>query len=818
MVGIEVRGNQRYTRAQLLAALGQAEGRPLDRRQVSAGIDTLWDSLHVVSHVSFQEVEGGVRLLLEVDEVPADFEPRFVGNSAVSQRKLLEWAGLEEGEELYLNRVPMIRSRLLDSYRADGYYFVEIEEQVRTEGDDLPGGAADVYFEIREGPRVKVARVLFNGNESLPNERFLFWKSGLSALAEVETGRRRFPFFLRPAFVEETLDEDLVAMRQVYRDQGWLDAVVELERLEFNEGRDRVTVHVTVDEGPRYTVASLDVEGVRRERDPASREIVLEPDELIFPEEELLALCSLEVGEPYETRLVDRDRFALTEHFGEHGHIFHRSLPLLERFEVLDPVLVADVDTHTVRVTYRLAQGRRHFLREIRIKGGEKTQERVFRRELSVFPGQVADLKEINSSLRRIRNLAAFREVLTPYDDPADFAFVETKDPAWKDLEFTVGDSSILRFDISAAAGSGFGVQGGVNLRLHNFDASDLPSSWSPWTVISEVARGHAFHGAGQTLDVQLFPGTEVSTYAVEFREPDLFLNHIDRYSLSLYTRRNLRIFESHDEERRSLGFRLGRQLDPDSSVYAGLGFGSVKVDDIESGGEPSLFQPLSVPRLLAEQEGTTDLAFLELGYLHRELDFPLAPTSGHELRFSNDIYLDALGSDAEFWRSELFFDWFVPLEADTGEPRPRFHSRFSLGVAEPYGSTDDVPYTERFFLGGRTLRGFDFRGVGPNDLGFPLGGETQLATRFELVFPIFSRVLPGSYRRVEQFTGALFLDTGILDEEAFSLDTGELRASVGFAVTLWLGVPLTLSFGFPIRDGEGDDRETFRFDFGGVR
>lgn len=816
VVRIIVQGNERYARSELIAALGQREGQALDKRQVSAGIDTLWTSFHAVSHVSYVPVEGGVELLLDVDEVPSDFEPRFVGNSAISTSKLHEWAGLEEGGELFLNRVPGIRRRLLDAYRAEGYYFVEIAEQVRMGGGELPEAAADVFFEIREGPRVKVGKVLYNGNESLPNERFLFWKTGLAPLAEVESGRRRFPFFLRPAFVEETLYADLVAMRNVYRDQGWLDAVVELDHLEFNEARDRVTIHVAVDEGQRYSVGTISIEGVRRVRDSGSAAAVIEePSELLFAEQDLLKLCSLRVGNTYEKRFVDRDRFILTEHYGERGNIYHSSLPILQRFEFLEPRLVFDVEKHQVHITYRLAQGQQHFIREVRFSGGEKTQDRVLRRELSIFPGEVADLKEIHSSLRRVRNITAFENTLTPYATPATFKFVETSDPAWKDLEFSVPESGILRFNISAVAGSGLGVSGGIDLELHNFSAADLPSSWAPWTIVREIARGEAFHGGGQRLNLHLYPGTEISTYLIEFREPDIFMRHIDRYSLSVTASRRLAGYESHDEERREVGFRLGRQITPDSSVFAGIGVGSVDVDELDQSGEPSLFSPLSVPKLLADQEGETDLTHLDFGYSFSDLDFPIAPNAGRVFRFTNSVYSEFLGGDTEFARSEVLFDWYVPIGEDEGEPRSRFRTRFDLGVAWPFGSSDDVLYTERFFLGGRDLRGFDRRGVGPNENGFPKGGETQVATRFEYIFPLFSRVEPGSYRREERFTGALFLDTGILDPDSFALDLNELRASVGFSVSLWLGLPLTLSFGFPIRDGEGDDRETFRFDIG---
>ncbi len=813
---IRVQGNQRYTRDQLVAALGQAEGVPLDRRGVTEGLDVLWRSFHVVPRVSYRVVEGGVALLLEVEEIPSDFEPRFVGNSEIDQDELYEWAGLEEGEEIYLNRIPRIRQALIDAYLEEGYYFVEISDHVKSGGEDLPGGASDVFFEIREGPRVKVMDVVYDGNLSLPNDRFLFWRTGLSVLGEVETGKRGFPFFLRSHLVQQTLDSDMVAMRNVYRDLGWLDAVVELDHLEFNRERDEVKIHLAIDEGEPYRVGSLSVVGVQRVRDPSDpNRIQRKPVELRFSEEELLELSNLEVGGLFEQRLINRDKFRLRTYYGEHGYISHNTLPILERFEFLEPQLIYDVEQNLVHVTYVLAQGQQHFIQEILFVGTDKTQDRVLRRELSIFPGEVADLKEIDDSLRRIRSIAAFRNGLNQYQIPAEYRFVETADSAWKNLEFTVSESSILRFDISAAAGSGVGITGGINLQLHNFDATRLPSSWNPWTAIQEIAAGKAFHGAGQTLNLRLFPGTEISTYSIEFREPDLFTRHIDRYSLSLSAFRRLSGFDTHEEERREVGFRIGKQLSPDSSVFAGYSTGEVKIDELETAGEPSLTSPLAVPQLLADQEGELDLASIEFGYNWRSLDFPIAPNSGHLLSYSTEVFDKALGSDAEFVSTNFVFDWYIPIGEDIGAPRSRFRTRFDLGFAEAYGDSKTVPYSERYFLGGRSLRGFDRRGVGPNENGAPIGGETKVAARLEYIFPLFSGVEPGTYQRQEKFTGAIFYDVGILDTDSFSLDTGELRSSAGFSVSLWLGLPLTLSFGFPIDEGQGDDKRVFRFDIG---
>ncbi|MFT5285817.1 MAG: outer membrane protein insertion porin family [Planctomycetota bacterium] len=824
VVEIRVQGNQRYTRNQLIAALGQSEGLPLDRRRVSTGLEVLWRSFHVVPRVSYREVEGGVVLLLEVEEVPSDFEPRFIGNAEVDTDELYEWAGLAEGEEIYLNRIPRIRQRLLEAYIEEGYYFVEISDHVKSGGEDLPGGASDVFFEIREGPRVKVMDVHFAGNKSLPNSRFLFWRNGLGALSEVETGTRNFPFYLRPYLVQETLDADLIAMRNVYRDLGWLDAVVELDHLEFNEARDRVEVFIAIDEGEPYTVASLNIEGVERVRDPADpNRIRSTPTNLIDFDgvegetlDALLEVCDLKIGSVFEKRVLERDKYRLRLFYGEHGYISHNTLPVLERFEFLEPRYVYDVEKHEIHVTYLLAQGQQHFIQEVRFVGTDKTQERVFRREVSVFPGEIADLKEIDASLRRIRSLPAFRSRFGGVSAlPTEYRFVQTGDSAWKDLEFSLSEPGTLNFDISAAASSGTGISAGVSLQLHNFDATRLPSSGNPWTVLSEIATGDAFYGAGQTLNLRLFPGTEISTYSIEFREPDLFGKHLDRYSMNLSGYRRLSRFDTHDEERREVGIRIGKQLTPDSGVFAGYSNGSVILDDLQPAGAPSFFNPIAVPELLAAQEGKLDLAKFEVGYNWRSLDYPIAPNSGHTINFSTSIYDEAFGSEAEFVQSRFVFDYYLPIGEDIGVPRSRLRTRFDLGVSKSYGATNNVPYSERFFLGGRSLRGFDRRGVGPNQNGDPIGGESQAAGRLEYIFPLFTSVEPGSYRRQEKFTGAVFFDAGILDTESFSLDTNELRTAVGFSVSLWLGLPLTLSFGFPLREGFDDETRTFRFDIG---
>ena len=54
-----------------------------------------------------------------------------------------------------------------------------------------------------------------------------------------------------------------------------------------------------------------------------------------------------------------------------------------------------------------------------------------------------------------------------------------------------------------------------------------------------------------------------------------------------------------------------------------------------------------------------------------------------------------------------------------------------------------------------------------------------------------------------------------MLDPDEFSLDFDELRISTGFLFGISFPVPLTFSFGFPLREGEGDDLQVFEFEIG---
>lgn len=807
---IVVNGNRRYSREQLLAALGQREGGELDAVAVGRGIDLLWREFRVRAETGVVVSEGApadglehIVLYLNVVEMPSDLEPRFLGNDAIDLERLREWALLEDRTELFLHQAPRVRQRLLEGYQREGFYWAEVNIVTRGE-DEASAALSDVIFEIREGPRVRVRSVEITGNDSMPDKRsWLFFKEGLSHLAKRDLGGPRLTNWFGSKFVQESLDADVLAMRQVYRDRGWLDAVVEVERLEFNADRDRVTIHIAVDEGPRYTVSGLRIEGVQYVA--GQEEFALAPLEV--PEDELIAKCLMVPGAYLERTSIDRDRETLRNAYSDLGRIFHETLPREVRWEFLDPVYVFDVENKTAEVIYRVVQGRRLTIREVKFAGTTHTRDRVLRREVSIFPGEQADLKEINRSLARIHGTGFFNDEYNKLDHRLPFYAFEPVDgdPGAVDLVFEVQEGRVIDFSISGGVDSNDGLFGIVTLAMRNFDLADTPRSLG--SSFREVYDKEAFHGAGQRVDIELAPGTQLSRYRFHFLEPDLFRLHLNPISLDLDVTKRLRRYDTHDEDRFNSTIRLGRKFTQELSMSLGWAFGDVEVDDLA---DPA------VPKTLTDQEpkGKQTITGPTFDLLYRRLDNFISPRDGHSLRFNNRFNLGDLGSDIEYIDSQVHFDGYQPIGQRADGSRILLHFGLDVGVL-PTLDGSDLDYSERSFLGGsQTMRGFAFRGVGPMDelSGYALGGETYINSTLEYVYPLHSVTQPGSYQRQEMLRGILFTDWGVIDVDPFQIDPDEIRGSVGFGIGLAYPLPLALNFGFPIVYKDEDIRQVFSF------
>ena len=148
----------------------------------------------------------------------------------------------------------------------------------------------------------------------------------------------------------------------------------------------------------------------------------------------------------------------------------------------------------------------------------------------------------------------------------------------------------------------------------------------------------------------------------------------------------------------------------------------------------------------------------------------------------------------------QVFDKWIVNLNA---------------GASYIIGIGDDIRIIDRFFLGGKSLRGFENRGVGPRDgaSGDSIGGNWFYRTTAGVTFPLG---LPNEFG----IRGHVFTDAGSIGENdssfGASTDTGSIRMSVGTGI-LWDSPfgPVNIDFTQAILKEDFDETALVRFDFG---
>lgn len=800
VVGVEVNGLRSYSESTVLGALGVRVGSPVSHLRVRNAFETFGIE---VRHSEFKAAPGGVILVLVVSELEVDPEAVFIGHEEFTLEKIREWAGMGERTEVYRHEAQRIANRVQTGYRKQGFQFAEVNWVL---GDpDKDSVVRELIFSIHEGPKVRCIGMEISGNENLPETGYIFWKGGLRNLAKTQTkGRGMLSWFGR-VFDEDELNGDLQAMRQVYRDRGWLDAKVEIDELIYNDKRNRVKVRVIVDEGPLYRVKSVRLMAMDERNGEHT------PGQLTFPEQDLLDLCNLKEGVPLELARIQHDNAEISFHYGDHGYLALESfvlpgsgIPNGEGFRFLPPEYIFHVEEQLVDVVYRLVEGQPRTVREVQVRGNTHTRDHVVRREISVLPGELLSQRELEKSRRRLTSSGYYADPSNPRHPMPTYRLVPVEgNPDLVDVVFDMKEGRNVDLRFTGGIDSNSGLVGIVSISMRNFASTALPSGI--FSTFSEIYSKEAFHGNGETFSMNISPGSEVDQASVDYAHPDFFGSHFDRTGAFVGASRRDRRFRSHDEQRDRLRLGLTHFFEQgDVSLRVGGIYQRVEYSDLDA-------PPL--PSTLTGSPEESRFHGLNLELRVSDLDNAQVPRDGSFMRLGATLYGGPLGGDNDLVKTELRYDYYRQLGSELDEIRSGIHIGLIAGVAAPFGDTDTVHYGERFFGGGSShLRGFKFRGVGPYQGRYPLGGETMFGGTFEYRIPLYSTPIPGTSMRNEVFRLSLFSDYGIYDPDAWNLDPDEMRATMGFSLGMLQPIPLAFNLGWPISSSDRDETQVFSF------
>ncbi len=744
IVDVQIRGLVRVRRDTVLQAIRLRANDLYTARAVDEDIrrlDALGCFVPTGINVRREPAEGGVVLIFDLKERPVITALRFTGNRAIPESKLREAVGLKEGAFLDVAGGRESARRIQDLYREQRFQFVEVEREDKL---DEARNAVEVVFVVKEGPQVALKGIRFDGNRAFDAKRLL---DQMETKAAGLTGREPFN--------DVRFKEDLVRLRQYYRRQGYLDAVVTGD-YEYSPDKTELTVVVRITEGEVYRVGSVSVSGVE-----------------IVPPEELTKDFRLRPGAVFSGDDSEHDLQVIVRFYSARGYVDVHVEPK-ETFP----------EPGVVDLVFVVTESRPMKIGLIDIRGNTKTKDKVIRREFDIYPGDLFDAAKIEKGIERLRAIGYFTRVdttLTRGDLPEERSLV---------VEVEEGRSGRIMF--GAAVSSDTGVTGLFQLSLENFDITDWPSSFG------DLANGNAFVGGGQRLLVQLAPGSELNQARIYFFDPHIFDSRY-WFSSDLYIWERER--ESYTEGRTGVRLAVGRKLTERLSGRLTFRLENIDISELDDDAPPDV---LAVA-------GKSSIASVILGLDYDRTDDRLAPAGGYRLEGS----LEVAGGDASFVKAQAGGTLYRTIRT-TADGRK--HVLALTGQVGAISSGDPVPVFERFYAGGRgSLRGFAYRGASPRQIDTPVGGEFLALGSVEYFFPVYQSTYRG--KPYEMVRGVVFVDFGKVAYSLDDIGADKFRAAAGVGVRLSIPalgrVPIALDLGFPISKDDGDETQLFSFSLG---
>lgn len=714
----------------------------------------------------------------------------FEGNTKFSNAKLLKKVKSKVGDPLDERKLFEDEQEIEKMYQKKGYPHTTVKYVEKN--IDYDAGRASVTFEIKETPKIKIVGVDFIGAKAFTQKK----------LRHVVKTRAHWMFswitgsgFLK----DDVFEDDQDKLAEFYRNAGYID--YELRATNFIYPTPRtMRVEFDVFEGSQYRVGNVTIKGNK----------LFTTDQIYAGLKALhdskrskakIGAHNLEAdtGLIFTPVALNDDIKSIEDFYGARGYIDVKQGPNLRITKI------PNTETGTMDIEYQIDEGEKSYVERIEIKGNVKTKDKVIRRELSVRPGDVFDMVQVELSKKRVEGLDFFDKVDTKVEnDP-------TLDSTHKNLVVGVEEKSTGSLTFGAGFNTVESLFGYAEVEQRNFDLFHPPY----------------FTGAGQKFRLKVQIGLLSQDYEVSFVEP-WFLNRKLSFEIDLYHQvQNYQSLNNlYDVTRTGARVSLSRPLFANDNLIGGV---SSTVEEIGI-----VNVNTNAPNTILAEQGYSTLY---------RFGSSLTYDTRNDVQLANKGQQTSLGAelttgDRFFYKLNFSTAWYFKGFA----PGHVLELVGKAGVAQRLGN-DEVPFYDRYYLGGPdTLRGFDYRGVGPREVtqdgtAFePIGGDTYWLGSAEYSVPIIERLRFAVFYDIGNVSinpwsnagypvnGRFFAPPGYQVppfpfSQLFSTqqvgNTGAFSDNYGFGIRLNLPIgPLRLDYGIPIHH-DGFNSSSGKFQFG---
>ncbi len=689
---IVVTGNRRIPADTIRARIFSKPGDVYDVSSLERDFNSLWNTGYF-EDIKFlrEETPKGWRIVVQVKEKPTIRTIDYVGLSSVSNSDVLDRfkqdkVGLTVESQYDPTRIKKAEVSIKNLLSEHGRQFATIRTEVRP----VPPAAVGIVFVVKEGPKVKVGKIIFQGNKNI-KRRVL--RAAMKNLKPVGIPHSIFLESLFAKTYDATkLEEDTERVRAEYQNRGYFKAAVSdpttvihdtghkgghIPLLQAGPGK-AVDITMPIEEGDKYRLGKITFKNNKAISNTAA----------------LRSMFPLKDGDIFSREKIAKGLENLRKAYGEFGYINYTGVPQT----------TFDDEKKLANLEIDVDEGKQFYVRRIEFQGNTTTRDKVIRRELALEEGGVYNSHLWELSLLRLNQLSYFDQ-LKP-DDP---------NLTEKKLDEKNGQVD-LTLHVHERGKNQIGLNGGVS----GLEGAFIGLNYST----------NNFLGRGETLQVQISLGNLARSVMFGYTQPYLFdrplqfgftvfgnkISYNQARQLSIFSGQNLNLPSAvlqnlQNYSQSSVGFtsslsyplrrsfkRVGITYSFDRSTLIPLSTASKSLFDFIA------FRGISGPN--AVNGIITSKIFPNFSF--NTLDSGISPHHGHQ--FTLGAEFAGLGGTVRSIRPIVQYKKFIPVQKGRNaigfSANGSFISGFGGLVAPPF---------QRFYMGGENdIRGFDIRSVSP--------------------------------------------------------------------------------------------------------
>jgi outer membrane protein insertion porin family len=689
---INVTGNRRIPGETIRARIFTHAGDIYDPAALERDFNSLWNTGYFEDiRFTREQTPKGWRITVQVKEKPTIREINYVGLSSVSTSDVLDRfkeakVALSVESQYDPTRVKKAEVTIKGLLAEHGRQFATIRTEVRP----IPPASIGITFVVKEGPKVKVGKIKFEGNRNVSSRVLRAAMKNLKPIGVPHS------IFLENIFAKTydatKLDEDTERVRNEYQNRGYFKAAVNDPKTEIHDTGHQgphipllqagpgkaVDITMPIEEGERYTLGS----------------ITFKNNKAVPNSKALRGLFPIKDGDVFSREKVAKGLENLHKAYGEQGYINFTPVPDT-RFDDDKKLIFLDVDVD---------EGKQFYVRRIEFQGNTTTRDKVIRREIALEEGNIYNSRFWELSLLRLNQLGYFDQL-------------KPDDPNTTDRKLDEKDGLVdLTLKVHEKGKNSIGLNGGVS----GLEGAFVGLNYST----------NNFLGRGETLQMQISVGNLARSLLFGFTQPYMFdrplqfgftvfgnrISYNQARQLSILGGQNLNLPSAvlqnlQNYTQSSAGFtsslsyplrrsfkRLGVTYSFDRSSLAALSNASKNLFEFLQ------FRGISGPSAL--QGIITSKIFPNFSF--NTVDSPISPHHGHQLTLGAEFA--GLGGTVRSIRPIAQYTQWFPVQNRRNALGFRVQGSFISGfdglVAPPF---------QRFYMGGENdIRGFDIRSVSP--------------------------------------------------------------------------------------------------------